>query len=275
MAVLPSLSPRAVLAAALLLLGSAAEAQRVPDRSARPLEPQAAPQPARFFGRVLDATTQQPIGGARLSSPAFGGVATTDSLGRFDIAGIPSGIVRIFITAPQFPRANLTLAFASGEQMERILELDSTMTFDADTAARRLPQVTVEAEPLPPVWLRDFERRRTAGRGQYLTRGDIDRRNPARLADVVQTLRGVTLDCGGGGSSCHIRMVRAPMRCYPEYWVDGQLNNAWGPLIPIRDVEALEVYTGPSDTPGEFSGARSGCGTIVIWTSAGPRRRDP
>ncbi len=203
----------------------------------------------------------------------------SDSLGRFDIPNIPPGIVRFFVTAPQFPRANVTLAFASGEQMERVLELDSSSVAaptDArrDTTPQALPQVNVEATPLPPQWLRDFERRRTTGRGHYVLREEIERRNYNRLSDVVQTMRGVTMDCGGGGSGCQIRMVRAPMQCYPEYWVDGQLNNAWGPVIPVRDIEALEVYTGPTDTPGEFAGRNSGCGTIVIWTSAGTRRRD-
>lgn len=260
---------------ALVWASAAAEAQRAPSR--RGAAPPAAPaKPGRFFGIVVDASTQRPIAGARISSPSVTGITVTDSAGRFDIPDVPSGIVRFYIVAAQFPRANVALAFASGEAMERVLELDSTSTAPPqDTAAQALPQMTVEATPLAPVWLRDFERRRETGRGQYVTREEITRRNYNRLSDIVQTMRGVTLDCGGGGSSCQIRMVRAPMQCYPEYWVDGQLNNAWGPVIPVRDIEAMEVYTGPTDTPGEFAGRNAGCGTIVIWTSGGPRRRRP
>lgn len=264
------------VAAALALVADVGLAQRVPDRRSPTGTSQAPARPARFHGVVLDASTQLPIAGARLSSPSLSGVTLTDSAGRFDIGNVPPGLVRFFVVAPQFPRANFTLAFASGEQMERVLELDSTSAAaGVDTAPQRLPQITVEATPSPPVWMRDFERRRTSGRGQYVTRDEIEARNYNRLSDVVQTMRGVTMDCGGGGSGCQIRMVRAPMQCYPEYWVDGQLNNAWGPVIPVRDIEAIEVYTGPSDTPGEFAGRNSGCGTIVIWTSAGPRRRNP
>jgi hypothetical protein len=251
-----------------------AAAQRVPERGTRPAA-QAEAKPARFFGVVLDASTKRPIAGARLSSPSVTGATVTDSLGRFDIRDIPPGIVRIYVVAPEFPRANVALAFAAGEQMERVLELDSTSVAPAprDSTPQELPGVTIEATPLAPVWLRDFERRRETGRGQYVTREQITRRNYNRLSDIVQTMRGVTMDCGGGGAGCQIRMVRAPMQCYPEYWIDGQLNNAWGPVIPVRDIEAMEVYTGPSDTPGEFAGRNAGCGTIVIWTSAGPRRR--
>lgn len=236
--------------------------------------PSPAPSPGRLFGVVVDASTQLPIVGARISSPSVTGIAVTDTAGRFDIPNVPPGIVRFYVVAAEFPRANIALAFASGEQMERRLELDSTSAPPpADSTPRALPQVTVEATPLPPIWLRDFERRRSTGRGQYVTGDEIRARNVNRLSDIVQQMRGVTLDCGGGGSGCQIRMVRAPMQCYPEYWIDGQLNNGWGPVIPVRDIEALEVYTGPSDTPGEFAGRNSGCGTIVIWTAAGPRGR--
>ena len=278
MALFPSQTSRALLAVAALLVGSAAaEAQRVPDRSGRVATPQAPPRPARFYGTVLDASTQQPIAGARLSSPSVTGVTTTDSAGRFNITNVPPGLVRIFVVAASFPRANLTLAFAPGEEMERVLELDSSSVVveEEKPQARPIPQITVEATPVVPMWLRDFERRRTTGRGQYVTRDEIEARNYNRLSDVMQVMRGVTLDCGGGGSGCQIRMVRAPMQCYPEYWVDGQLNNAWGPVVPVRDIEALEVYTGPSDTPGEFAGRNSGCGTVVLWTRGGLARRPP
>lgn len=265
------------LAVLSLLLGSVFAspglAQQPPARQGPP--PAAAPAaPARFFGTVIDASTGRPIAGARIASLSVPNPATSDSVGRFDVPNVPPGLVRFYVTAAEFPRANLTLAFAPGEQMERVLELDSSSApLPEPPAAQPLAPVTVAASPLPPVWLRDFARRRETGRGQYVTREDIVARNFNRLSDIVQTMRGVTMDCGGGGSSCQIRMVRAPMQCYPEYWVDGQLNNAWGPLVPVRDIEAMEVYTGPSDTPGEFAGRNAGCGTIVIWTSAGPRRR--
>jgi hypothetical protein len=225
---------------------------------------------ARLYGTVVDAATGLPLPGVRIVTTSVSTVAVSDSAGRFDLPGIPPGLVRFHISAAGFPRVTMSLAFTAGEEMERTLELDSA-TVEAAPAARALPQMTIEATPVVPNWLRDFERRRETGRGHYLTREQVESRGGMRLSDVVQTLRGVTLDCGGGGSTCHIRMTRAPMQCYPEYWVDGQLNNAWGPVIPVRDIEAIEVYTGPSDTPGEFSGRNSGCGTIVLWTRSGPR----
>lgn len=227
----------------------------------------------RLIGRVVDASTQRPILGARIVSSILPQPVLTDSLGRFEVRRVPSGLLRLIVVADRFPRATFTLAFASGEIMERTLELDSTTTGEP-TPAVAIPEVRIEATAPPPPWLREFERRRGTGRGQYVTRSEIEVRGANRLSDVVQAMRGVTLDCGGGGGACVIRMSRAPLRCYPEYWVDGQPMNAmWAANIPIRDIEAMEVYVGPTDTPAEFAGRTAGCGTIVIWTSAGTRRR--
>lgn len=269
------LSPSSARALSGLLLTLAAS---VLDAQAAGRRGGGAPQtPARFFGVVVDASTQQPIVGARLASPAITGIVFSDSAGRFEFPSVPPGIVRFHVVAAGFPRASFVLPFASGEAMERTLELDSSTVVPAgdSVAARPIPQMTVEATPLPPVWMRDFERRRTTGRGQYVTRDEIERRGYNRLTDIVQVMRGVTIDCGGGGSGCRIRMVRAPMQCYPDYWIDGQLNNDWGPNVNVRDIEGLEIYTGPSETPGEYAGERGHCGTIVIWTSAGIRNRRP
>lgn len=35
------------------------------------------------------------------------------------------------------------------------------------------------------------------------------------------------------------------------------------------EIEAIEVYPGPSSTPGEYGGAASRCGAIAIWTRPG------
>jgi hypothetical protein len=82
-------------------------------------------------------------------------------------------------------------------------------------------------------------------------------------------MRGVSALCGSG-AGCKIQMARARRNCEPEYVVDGRAENMFGAVTPIRDIVALEVYTGPSDVPGEFAGATAGCGVIVIWTRTGP-----
>ena len=231
---------------------------------------------ARLFGSVVNRATQGPLRGARIVHLGDGRVVLSDSLGFYRFPDLKAGIVRFVVRAAGFPDATFAVALANGEGMERDIELDSLPVAAPGTpappdGAQPLPSVTVEASPSLGRRFADFERRRLTGRGKYLTRTDLEAMAANSLQDAVRNLRGVTLDCSGGG--CSIRMARAPMRCPPEYIVDERVDNMFGPSVPIRDIEALEVYTGPSEVPGEFAGANAGCGVVVIWTRSGPPRR--
>ncbi len=230
-------------------------------------------QGASLHGRIVDATSGAPVVGATIAATTAGLSTRTDSAGRFNLGGLKVGIHRFLVSASGYARGSVSLAFAARERMERDLELEplgaSTAT---DTAsAQRLPNVAVTADPALGRRFLDFERRRATGRGQYLTREDFERNNFFTLQDAMRTLRGIRFSCAGG--SCTAQMARAPMGCAPEYIVDEREDNAFGPTIPVRDIQGLEVYTGASDVPGEFAGRHAGCGVIVIWTTAGRELR--
>ena len=235
----------------------------------------------RLSGAVVDHSTGLPLSGVTVVSLHDGRSLMTDTSGAFHFEKLPVGIVRFLIRAPGFPQQGVVVALAVGEAMERRIELDSSTVAAVDAAnqaatsgqrAQRLAQVTVvDAASLGPRYA-NFERRRKTGAGQYLVRDDIEKAGSSNLQDAVRAMRGVQLDCGGG-NGCTIHMTRAPMRCTPEYVVDDNVDNTFGPDIPVRDIEALEVYTGPSDVPGEYAGRNAGCGVIVIWTRSGPSRR--
>jgi len=244
---------------------------------------------ARLKGSVVDAATQAPVPGARVVIAATGRYATTDSSGRFELAEIPSGVIRFFFTAPGYPRTSVVLALAKGEVMDQRFEMEaeadrSVTGAPADSgtlaaaataggrAAQRLAPSTTTAEPSRGVRYEDFERRLRTGRGQYVTRDVIEARGYNNLGDATRGLRGVTVECGGP-RGCLIKMARTSPGCYPQYIVDGRPDNAFGPYIGIRDVEGIEVYTGAADVPGEFAGTDAGCGVVVIWTTAGPVKK--
>jgi hypothetical protein len=193
--------------------------------------------------------------------------AITDSLGRYALRGVPVGVVQIRVTAANFPAHTFIVELSIGQIVERPVLMDST------SAVAQLPGVGVTARaPVANYRLVAFERRRQNGRGQYLTEDEIVRSGAFNVADAIKGMRGVTYECGGG-AGCFVRMTRAPMQCLPEYIVDDQVLNDFGPSTAIRDIVGLEVYTGPSDVPGEYAGRNSGCGVIVIWTRSGPSKR--
>jgi hypothetical protein len=224
-------------------------------------------QQGSIRGKVVDRSSNAPLARVELVFLGDNRSVVTDSIGRYAFVALPAGAVQLLIRAPSFPATQIIVALAAGEDLERTIVLDSTAT--AREAAQPLPATVVAAAATEPRLI-DFERRRRLGRGHYLTRADLERANS--IQDAVRPLRGVAVDCGGG-SGCNIRMVRAPMRCYPDYIVDKRIDNEFGPSTPIRDIEAMEVYTGPSDVPGEFAGRSAGCGVVVIWTRSGPPRR--
>ena len=236
-----------------------------------PLSAQAQRGTSMIFGVVVNKATQAPVTNAEVVQIGSGRISKSDSLGYYRFENLSAGIVRFSVRASGFHLAQFTYALANGEHMERDIELDSTAVVLSNKPAQPLPEVAVEAAPAMGQRFRDFERRKATGRGHYVTRIQIEQKGANTLPDALRDLRGVTLDCAG--SSCHVRMARAPQRCLPEYIVDERTDNMFGPTVPIRDIEAIEVYTGPSDVPGEFAGSNSGCGVVVIWTRSGPPRK--
>jgi carboxypeptidase family protein/TonB-dependent receptor-like protein len=227
-------------------------------------------QHATVRGRVTDASSH--VGLARVEIIFLGDnrSVTTDSTGRYLFVALPPGTAQLLIRAPAFPPTQIIVELRAGDDLERMIVLDSTAAGRA--GVQSIPGMLVEATAPAERRLVDFERRRRTGRGHYITREQIERSGAASLQDAVKALRGVAVECGGG-AGCFIRMVRAPMQCRPDYVIDTRVDNTFGPSTPIRDIEALEVYTGPSDVPGEFAGRSAGCGVIVIWTGSGPPRR--
>jgi Carboxypeptidase regulatory-like domain len=229
----------------------------------------AAAQQGTIRGRVVDRSSNAGLADVELVFLGDNRSVHTDSVGRYRFAALPAGTVQLLVRAASFPATQIIVALSPGQDVERTIVLDSTAR-SAD--GQPLPAVVVTESEIDRR-LVDFHRRRRLGRGHYLTRIEIERSGANSLTDAVRSLRGVTTECGGGGG-CFVRMVRAPMQCRPDYVVDRRVDNNFGPTTPIRDIEALEVYTGPSDVPGEFAGQSAGCGVIVIWTRAGPPRRE-
>jgi hypothetical protein len=224
---------------------------------------------ARIYGTVIDLRTHAPIANVQIVHMGDGRSVTSDSLGLYQFDRLASGLVKFMVRAPRFPATTFVVALTPGEQMERDVELEVVAA--SPGVVQALPEVKIDA-PVPlGSRFADFEHRRLTGRGQYMTGEEIQKTGAGRLQELMRAFRGVQVECGGG-AGCFIRMSRAPMRCLPEYIVDERVDNVFGPAVPAPDIQALEVYTGPADVPGEFAGRNAGCGLVVIWTKSGPPR---
>jgi hypothetical protein len=223
---------------------------------------------ATIAGRVTDKATGRALR-AEIALVNTTRSVFSDSSGRYEFSGLPSGTLMFQARSLGFTARTFTLQLSPGHQLAHSISMDSI------AAAQRLPAVGVAANaPTTNYRLTAFERRKQTGRGFYLTEDEIIKSGASSIAEAVRHFRGVIYECGGG-RGCFVRMARAPGRCLPEYVVDDQVMNDFGPHTPIRDIIALELYSGPADAPGEYAGRNAGCGLVVVWTRSGPdpRRR--
>jgi len=223
---------------------------------------------ATLAGRVVQKSdTSRPVTGAQIILGSDDRHVVTDSTGRYLLGGIPVGVQHVVVRALGFRPVEFSVALHEGLQGLEDIQLD------AAPGVQELAPVAIAAPAAAAASYRlvDFERRRRTGRGHYLDDIQIKQSGASRLSDLMRGMRGVTEHCAGSG--CTVQMVRARPGCDPDYIVDGRMDNMFGSTTPIRDIVALEVYTGPSDVPGEFAGRSAGCGVVVIWTRAGPDRR--
>jgi hypothetical protein len=212
-------------------------------------------------GRIVDTETGEPVREAILRIRGLPSV-TADSFGRFEVTGIPAGQAQVAVQALGYTGNQWKVTLAEGQVLER--------QFGLDFSGESLPDVVVTARAtrLVPRYT-SFEARRERGLGAYLRWDEIKKKNFSTVGEAARSVRGVRLNCIQAEFECYIRMARTP-NCSPEWWVDGVNVRSFTESTPIRDVYGIEIYRGPGEVPGEFSGSNAGCGVIVIWTKSKP-----
>ena len=156
-----------------------------------------------------------------------------------------------------------------------------------DRPALPADSAVVELEPLdvrvrPPVRrgkMAGFHRRRSRGMGEFITRREIESRDPMRLSDLVHLASGVqTIPYGDASGRRHVEISRAAFLedtnvCRIQYWIDGVpfpgVNRFELDELSPDDVQGIEIYRGPSEIPPQFNRRGSQCGVVLVWT------RDP
>lgn len=234
-----------------------------------------------LHGRLLENGTEVPVPGGIVllmsadSSEVARGVTAED--GSFELRAPAPGAYFVFATAPGFERA-------------------FTDDIDLQPPGRRIRLlITPTPIPLEPVvgeaaahrpysrnqQFYDRMERRTAGR--FITREQIERRNPAIAADMLRNVPGLRVAMVNGQAvieAAHpitYQDMLAGRRCLANLYIDGMsVSNAAINSISPGDIEGFEIYTNTAAIPSEFNSSMgAACGVVVIWTRGGfePRRR--
>ena len=219
---------------------------------------------ARISGRLIDQDSRAPVGGATIALVGTRFGATSDSAGQFSQGDLSAGIYVVQVHAIGYSTASWVLRVAPGDAVSQVLELTRLPV--------QLEPVVVERRPgFAEQRMREFERRRAAGRGFFITEHEIAHANPRTLGDLFRSVPGVRMQCRGTAAGCRVRMARAPRECSPDFVVDGFPATYSTSLdMPTIGVIGIEVYRTLSETPLDFLRPDNACGTIVIWTRSGP-----
>jgi len=215
-------------------------------------------------GVVLDEQGV-PVPNVEVAISSISRTTRTDSVGKYVLALLPAGSYDVAFRRVSYAPMVFTLDISPGD------------TTDAEVKMNAVPQpmtrIVVEERSIDHR-LDGFEARKKIGVGHYVTREQIEARNPLVLTDMVRTIPGTNVKSAGGGRSV-LRFARAEGRgrgmgdCPPTYFIDGMMAVGYNlDDMPVSDVEAIELYSGLSGLPGEFAKARPNlvCGTVVIWT---------
>ncbi len=204
--------------------------------------------------------------------------AQTGEDGRFSLAGLPAGTVRVTARRLGYQPQRRELVVPAGAT--------ATVDFRLATTPIQMEAISVTARREPSdSRLTGFRMRaETQSAGTIFTRDRIEQSPNRSTMDLLRTVPGFRLipAARGSGQSSTIRF-RAN-RCPPVVFIDGHAAGATEfdlETIDLHMVEGIEVYPTSTSLPAEFFTATRGeqCGVIAIWSRPAqprpPRPRPP
>ena len=264
--------------------------------SASSLAAQADTSRIMIAGTVLDPL-RNPIEGAEIRVVGGGPTTLSSPVGTFRIFAPRSKQILVQVRRPGYQAQLLAL---DGEWTGTVL---------LQPGVFELPEVKVTARYAKPAKYAgtakydDYFRRRRIGFGQFISREDIQRRNPFRTIEILQAQPGIRTSIHPPGAAYGSVVAFARCHEFPpkiNVYIDGrklmpegggmgtesvsqQMRNdnsgddalakrrramaSVGEMldrIPPGDIELIEIFRGPGELPGEFNDGN--CGAISIWT---------
>jgi len=219
---------------------------------------------AVFTGRIISDSTKQPIPGVEVVLEKPASRVESDAQGRFSIGSIPWGIQTAVFRKIGYRPVRLRLMVAGDDTVQVDIQLEA--------AAVELEPIEVTVSTFRR-GMEDYARRRIAGFGRFFDSKELRRAEGRRLSDFFAGVPGVRVVNRG------LRAVLTSSRsnCPMAIWLDGlQLSGGSRRItqdineFPISQLDGVEVYASPGETPAELMGTSSGsCGTVALWTRRG------
>ena len=224
-----------------------------------PVRP-AAPYRARILG-VYDGSSGDPIDGAQVTDMATGTWAVTTKTGTVSLLFLPEGgnVVRVrkigYVPWTQF------VSISSRDTSALTVVLSPTL-------ATLAPLVTTDSSPryFSP-GLQEFEKRRKAGSGQFITESELRKSDNREMPDLLRRLVGVKLVCAKRGPRSCVAQSFTERGCPLSIYIDGvQLSDVNLLTLPVADFAGIESYSGAAKLPPLYNRTGNMCGVLLFWT---------
>jgi hypothetical protein len=207
-------------------------------------------------------STRLPIAEATVLLVDLQLAASTDSLGRFRLAGITRARHEVLVRRLGFVPLTTTVAIGASDSTD----VEFTLTPTPQVLSEITVPTTRIARKLVP-----FHDRRRMGIGYFLDSTDVARASGTRLSEKLRELPGLVVSCAPGRCDLYSRRwprtLRSGGSCPVGFIIDGvrvydfQLNH-----LSAHDVAAVEWYAGPAQVPVQFDVNTNTCGLMIIWT---------
>lgn len=240
---------------------------------------------ASVHGTVLAAESGEPIRNAVVILDGEDRAALTDSAGSFTLVRLDPGRHVLEVSHLGRRSKQVTVDLAAGEAVE--------VSLSVEIEPVELPGLEVAVERRVQGKMAGFYRRMERGSGHYITREEIAEIPGGRVSSVMRRVPNVNVrPCSQQGTIPPPGCMQVSMRrkapsirfsartCQPHYYLDGtriQLPRDQGGIdaIDLQQLEAVEVYRGPSEIPARYGGSDAQCGVVLLWTRTGREEREP
>jgi hypothetical protein len=240
--------------ATLLLAASLAAAQ------------ESAPKLAAYRGRIVgvyDLNTGAPIEGVEVVDVASGTKAMTTATGTVSLVYLPDGGSTVRIRKLGYTPITQFIAISPSDTVPLTLLLTPTTTV--------LPAVVTRdsARHYISPGLRQFEERRKAGVGHFITEDELRKSDTREMPDVLRRLTGVQINCSARTPRrCTAGSVRSGrgQLCPFLIYVDGLRmtdNNLL--MLSVDQFAGVEEYSGAT-IPPMYNATGTACGVLLFWS---------
>ena len=187
--------------------------------------------------------------------------------GRFRITKVPAGQYLIIVKRVGYHPTSAVVEVPAGDT--------ARLAYTLNELSQALDAVVVTEKSLS-VRMLEFEMRRKAGSGQFMTQEEIEKRNSVFPTELFR--RFLSIDVAPSRNSSiteyyalskreggNPNMGACPMQVYLDQVPLPTPFNL--DLLPSpRDLAGIEVYAGSATIPPQFNGYNRGCGVILVWT---------